>query len=172
MWQQRIVIALIVAALVGLLVCAGLLLQAYITHKLAFELLEYSSFKPESELLRYYSILLFSAGYLAQFITLNISIVLGTKRKLLSYISAFICTVLLLLSFGLMFISYKPGLEWWKYFPVVVGTSIITMTFSTLISTEQKLLRSTLNFISYVLMLAGFVFSLLQELNTDSISPG
>jgi ABC-type multidrug transport system permease subunit len=122
-------------------------------------------------MLRYYSILLFSAGSLALLITSNISKLVSTSRKLLSYISAFSGIVLVLFSFGLLFISYKPGLEWWKYLPVVsLGTSSITMTLSTLISAEQKRLRSTLNFISYILMFAGCVLIGLETINVDTIA--
>lgn len=170
-WERQIAIFFIVTALVGLLICVGLLIQAYIIHKPAFELLAYSSFKSGSELLRYYSILLFSAGCLALLITSNISKLGSTSRKLLSYISAFSGIVLLLFSFRLLFISYQPRLEWWKYFPMVsLGTSSITMTFSTLISAEQKRLRSTLNFISYILMLAGFVLIFSETINVDTIA--
>lgn len=40
MWRQRIVLVFIVVASVGLLVCTGLLIQAYITHKSAYKQLE------------------------------------------------------------------------------------------------------------------------------------
>lgn len=170
-WERRIAIVVIVAASVGLFVCAGLLIQAFITHKPVFGLSAYSSFKLGSELLRYYSILLFSAGCLTLLITSNISELVGTSRQLFAYTLAFSGIILVLFSLGLSFISYKPGLEWWRYLPVVcLGISSITMTFPTLISTEQKQLRSALYFISYALMLAGSVLILLKPHNADNIA--
>lgn len=170
MWNRRIAIVLIVAALVGLFVCAGLLIQAYVTQQPGFELLAYSSFKPGFELLGFYALTFNISGCLSLIIALNISTLFGTEQKKLGSISGFIGAVLLFFSFGLLFISHKQGLEWWGYFSrVTFGTGNITITFYTLVGTERKRLRGILKFISYVLIVAAFVLSCFELRNVDAI---
>lgn len=153
-WEQRIAIFFISAASIGILVCAGLLIQAYLTHKPVFELLTYSSFKPGFELLGYYASVFSIAGYLNLIIAAGIYALGGIKQKQLSYIPGFISAALMLLSFWLWFFSHQLGSEWWGYFVMAfVGINIITMIFSTLVGTEQKRLRKLLEFIKYILVL-------------------
>ncbi|MBW4575218.1 MAG: hypothetical protein KME08_08030 [Aphanothece sp. CMT-3BRIN-NPC111] len=118
-WERRIALFCIVVALVGMLVCTGLLMQAYITGHSAFELLGYGSYKPGFELLGYYASVFNISAYLALLIALNIPTLVGTEHKRLGYISALIGIALLLLSFRLFFVSHKPEQEWWGYFSVV-----------------------------------------------------
>lgn len=160
-WERRIAIVFIVAALVGLLTYTGLLTQAYITHKPAFELLGYGSSKPGFELLAYSSEVLLIFGCLAQIIALSISILIDTERKQLGYISTLIGAVLLLLSFGLFFISHQPEQGWWRYFSTVTfGTGYITMNLSKLVGAERKRLRDILQFITFLLWLVAVVLQI------------
>ncbi len=157
-WGRRMAKVAIVMASVGLLICIGLLIQAYITHEPVFELVSYNSFKPGFELLGYNALLFYLSGFLTLIIALNIPRFIDTQQKKLGYVSALIGTVLLFFSFGLLFISYKSSLEWWGYLSKVTsGIGYITLTFSTLVSTERKRLRGRLTFISLVLILAGAI---------------
>lgn len=154
-WKRRIEIVILVAASVGLLVGVSWLVQANIAHKLAFKIREYSS------------TVLSIAGYL----TLLLSRLADAKRKHLNYILALIGSVLLLFSFGLSFINHKSRLEWWGYFSnVALGTGVITMTFSALVSAERKRLRGILEKVTLVLLLVACVLIFLEDWNTNALA--
>lgn len=88
-WERRIALVCIVVASFGLLVCAGLLVQAFITHKPAFELLGS------------YSLVSSIIGFLILIICFNILILANTNQKKLNYVSAFISSVLEALKYSI-----------------------------------------------------------------------
>lgn len=154
MWNRRIALFFIIAALAGLLICTGLLIQAYVTQNSAFELMRYS-------------FVAFSfAGFLSLMITFYMSTFVSRQRKLLGYASAWIGTVLMLLSFRISFVIQKPELEGWEYYlRVTFTTGIITWVFSRLVGTERGRLRVILEFITCLLMFAAFLLFSLQVRN-------
>lgn len=161
MWERRTVMVWIVGALLGMLVCVGLLIQAYTTHQSAFELLGYGSSKPGFELLAYSSEALLILGFLTQIIAFSISTVVDTEHKRLDYFSTWIAALLLLLSFGLFFISHQPEQGWWRYFSAVTSvTACTTMNFSQLVGAERKRLRDILKFITFLLLLVAVVLQI------------
>ncbi|PSB25945.1 hypothetical protein C7B70_24450 [Chlorogloea sp. CCALA 695] len=161
MWERRIAIFFIVAALLGMVVCAGLLIQAYITHQSAFELLGYGSSKPGFELLAYSSEALLILGFLTQIIAINISTVVDTEHKRLDYFSTWIAALLILLSFGLFFISHQPEQGWWRDFSAVNSvTACTTLNFSLLVGAERKRLRDILKIITFFLLLGACVLQI------------
>lgn len=152
MWNRRIALFISIASSAQLLIYTGLLIQGYITHKPAFELMRYS-----------FGAVTF-AGFLALIIAVYMSTFVSTQRKLLGYTLALIGTVLMLLSFRLPFFSQKPGLEWWEYFSRVASTTgTITWVFSTLVGAERRRLHVILAFITCLLMFAAFLLIALKD---------
>lgn len=137
MRNRRIALFFTIAVLAVLLIYTGLLIQAYVTQNLAFELMRYS----------------FGAVSFASFLALMIAF----------YMSTLIGTVLMLLSFRLSFVIQKPELEGWQYYSrVTFTTGIITWVFSRLVCTERRRLRFILDFITCLLMSAAFLLFSLQ----------
>lgn len=160
-WARRIAIFWIVAALLGMVICAGLLIQACITHQSAFEVLGYGSFKPGFELLAYNSEALLILGFLTQIIAFNISTVVDPNHKRLDYFSTWIAALLLLLSFGLFFTSHQLEQGWWRYFSAVTFlTAYATMNFSKLVGAGRKRIRNILDFITFFLLLGACVLQI------------
>lgn len=157
-WERRIALLFIVVALVGMLVCTGLQIQACITNQAPFELLGYGSSKPGFEFLAYSSEALLILSFLTQIIAFYISKVVDTKHKRLDYFSTWIAALLLLLSFGLFFISHQLEQGWWRYFSAVTSvTAYITINFSQLVGAKGKRLGNILKIITFLLLLMAFV---------------
>lgn len=158
-WLQRIILGLIVAAVLGILVYAGLLVRALMTHQPPFELLalRYSSFKPGLELLGYSSLLFLFAGYLVQMIAVYFYTFINVDRKRIGDIFIWISVALMFLSIGLFLISRKPGLEWWlNFFLMFFVMGFMTKLLSKLTtSSEREWLRKLLEVISPVLLVIG-----------------
>lgn len=112
MRERQISLIHLVASLLAVLACARLLVQSYILHITPFVLLGFSSFKSGFELFGVSSLVFLFASCYALTKASSISRAVGTERKKLSYIWTFLGTVLMFFSFGLSFISRKPGLEW------------------------------------------------------------
>lgn len=160
--KQKITRINIVVALIGELLCLFAIAQAYITQKTAFDLIDSSPFYTDIKLLGYSCFLLLTAGFLALFIALNFIQLANRQRKHLSYISASIGTLFIVLSSGLLLASHKTEQQWWGYFSVITwGAGYVAMMFSDLTEKKQKGLYYFLKIVSLVLMLGGIVLATL-----------
>lgn len=157
---KKIAIAFIAIASLGILICIGLLIQAYILREPAFELPLDSSFNtPENQLLGYFSFLFYAIGYLTLFLAYNLSKLLDTGNQNPSYISASIGTILIFYSFLLLYNCYKLEQEWWGYFLVLSsGIGYTFLMFSELVDLKPKKISEFLKIVGFVLMFVTIIF--------------
>jgi hypothetical protein len=147
-------------AIISELFCLGAIAFAYITQKPIFHLLASSPFSTESPLLSYYAFVLLASGLLSLIIALNVYNLFGKKHKKTSYFLASIGTFFVILSSGLLLANHTQEQQGWGYLSVMTwGGGYIAMTFSDLISKEQKYLHNILKIISLILMLTGLVLA-------------
>lgn len=96
--KQRVIIAVIVIAIVGELICFGLLVQGFITGQPAYERPLWSNLEAENRLLGYYSHLISTAGLVAILVAANCAILADNKQKKLGYCWAVVGVIFLFLS--------------------------------------------------------------------------